>query len=336
MRVKGIIVCALCCVVLTAGCSWLGLSRPPRPIELDVTDPPDKDVQPPAWYKPAKEHDPWPLGPAPEHATREWREWWTMRYNSRAVVRPAATAPKIDGDLSDAAWAGAAVGTPFVNADAENATPGTTAFLAYDAKNVYIGARLDEPSPATMRLEAKAGQLGVNLDDHFGVYVAPGWRASQFRVGWVLVNPNGVMNTNLDQKINGVPDVTAAARVGGKAWTVEIAIPLKRLGVTEPDDLWGAVWACQLIRGRVHKGPPELSSWSRVTDEQTGRVAWGHVIFKGVRPKEEKKPEAEAPKTEGTPEKKDEGGGSPAEADTPPATKADDAEKEKAGEHDGN
>ena len=61
MRLTIVLMCAVCCAVAATGCRTV----PPEWPTLDVTDPPDGGVQPPAWYKPAATPDPWPLGAEP-------------------------------------------------------------------------------------------------------------------------------------------------------------------------------------------------------------------------------------------------------------------------------
>ena len=338
MPVLKILMCSVCCIALATGCD----SVPEKWPELSTEDPPDKNVQPPSWYKPAARPDPWPLGAEPEHGTSAWRNWVAMRYNSRALARPAAVAPKIDGKLDDAAWKGAATGIPFVDPNGGPATPGTTVFLAYDSKNLYVAARLDEPDPAKIRAGAENGRQ-VSLDDHLAVDVAPNWRAKQ-AVGYALrVNSKGVFAAALRAASDQDAPLSAAAVVGEKDWTVEVAIPLNRIGV-EAEDLWGQIWAFRFVRQRYAGGSGEVSSWTRVLDARRGTINSGYVIFKGVRPEEPPPKPKDEPKEGPADKPKDEPTDKPVppkEGDKPaePAPKVEpdkkDAGTEKAGENDG-
>lgn len=287
-----ILLCALCCAMLAAGCG----STPPERPTLDTEDPPDTNVQPPSWYKPAQEYDPWPLGPAPKHGTSEWRLWCSMRYSSRGIVRPTAIPPEIDGKLDDDAWKGAQLGTPFVDATNNPADPGTAVFLAYDENNLYIAARLDEPEPAKIRANAKQNDVSVNRDDHIGIHLAPRGLAGDDTRYWVIVNSKGFFAGVFRPDSEARKDVKTAAAVGEKAWTVEIAIPLDAFDATAGDP-WGRIWLCSVTRQRRAGGAGGFSSWTRILELTKGRIDWGHVIFKGVRPKEpEEKPPEEEPK----------------------------------------
>ena len=77
-----LLLCA-CIVLCVPGCPG---SVPEEWPTLVMTDPPDSGVQPPDWYTPSETPQPWPLGPEPEYATREWRDWCSMRYARRAIV----------------------------------------------------------------------------------------------------------------------------------------------------------------------------------------------------------------------------------------------------------
>lgn len=287
-----ILLCAVCCATLAAGCG----STPTEEPTLDTEDPPDTNVQPPSWYKPAKEHDAWPLGPEPKHGTSEWREWCRMRYNSRGVVRPAAIPPEIDGTLDDAAWKGAQLGTPFVDVTNEPADPATAVFLAYDENNLYIAARVDEPLPAKIRANAKQNDLTVNRDDHIAIHLVPQAPAGARTRYSMLVNSKGFFAAALRGGAEARAAVKTAAGAAEGAWTIEAAIPLNALGAAGADP-WGQVWQFSIIRQRYAGDAGEVSSWTRIVELAKGRISWGHVIFKGVRPKEpEKEPPKEKPK----------------------------------------
>ncbi len=285
---------ALCCVALAAGCrttkDWPELS-------LDKNDPADENVQPPSWYKPVVRPDPWPLGPEPDYGTAAWRTWWAMRQSPRAVIRLATAAPKIDGLLDDEAWRGAEVGSPFLNTENEPAAIKTTVSLVYDKENVYVAARMDEPEPGKIRAEATENGPAVNGDDHFGMSLVVRTGTPQAQLYWLRFNAKGHF-VGVVEAEEGKPILpTAVAVVGEKDWTVEVAIPLKALGVADRD-AWGEVWGCGLIRFRTVGDEPATTSWAPLVSPGAAGRRPAYVIVKGVRPKEEKPEPADGPAKE--------------------------------------
>ncbi len=282
-------------VVLAAGCVPGAATRelPPWPA-LDTELTPDTDVQPPAWYQPREEYDPWPLGQEPEHGTEAWRQWCALRYNSRDIVRWAETPPEIDGRLSDAVWKNSAVAGAFVNPERRRASPSTSVFLAYDREMLYVAARAVEPLSEDIRSTPSERDALPRSDDLFEINLAPRWKDKMFRVFWFIVNPAGSIWDGLDGESAWDANARVAATVSEGAWTLEVAVPLKALGV-DTDDLWGEVWACRFVRHRRAGGVREVSSWTRILDAGSGTGNWGHVIFKGPKPQEpEPKDKADA------------------------------------------
>lgn len=66
--------------------------------------------------------------------------------------------PVIDGQLTDPAWESAGVATPFVLPDGQAADADTKGYICYDADNLYIAFRCDEPHPAGIKTDAQKSQ----------------------------------------------------------------------------------------------------------------------------------------------------------------------------------
>jgi len=301
----------LCLVAL--GCALMTLlgCQPEKRVEVEWPDlnddiEPDADVKAPAWYKPKPEYSPWPLGPEPEYATAEWRHWCTLRYGAREVIRPMASPPNIDGKLDDPAWQGKAVHGAFVDPTGRPAAPKTTIYLGYDANNLYVAGQLEEPYLTKRRAEGKLRDGPIRTDDHLDIRLAPDWRSPGSPTYWFLVNSKGQVADGLDSSIAWSPDVKAAANDDPKAWTFELAVPLKAFRPSSPDP-WGEVWACCLVRHRYAGGERQLSAWTPLRDVAQGSSQWGYLIVKGVKPPpkppEPKKPETDDKKKAGGPEK---------------------------------
>ncbi|HEX6177004.1 MAG TPA: sugar-binding protein, partial [Thermoanaerobaculia bacterium] len=87
---------------------------------------------------------------------------WPDRPTLRAVR--VASAPAIDGDLSDAAWQSAPEFTDFTQHDPDDGAPATmrtSIRVVYDDKAIYFGAQMDDPGKPTALLVRR---------DNFGTY----------------------------------------------------------------------------------------------------------------------------------------------------------------------
>jgi len=274
-------VCVFCCLVLATGCNSTPKDRSAWP-ELDTKDALDTNVQPPPWYKPSSEPEPWPLGPEPKYASDEWRRWCAVRYNSRAIVRWIDEAPAIDGKLDDAAWQDAAAKPPFIDPVGKPAKPPTTIYLACDDKNLYLAVRAELP----------AVKDGPGTQDYAALTVAPDWTAERPDLYTFLVNSTGLMAVRGSADLGWESETKAAAADDDESWSVELAVPLDLFGLSA-GELWGRVWACRAVRAR-YSDTLEFSSWTRLLSADQGASSWGHVIFRGVKPPEPEPPEPEA------------------------------------------
>jgi hypothetical protein len=301
--------------VLAAGCRSASAPLKPWP-KLDLEDQPDANVSAPAWYTPKPAYSPWPLGPEPKHATDEWRRWCALQYNPRDLIRPLTAAPAIDGELGDAAWQQTALKAPFVGPTGAKAAPSTTISIAYDKDNLYVAGFCEEPYPTQIEATGKTRDAMPRQDDRVEISLAPNWKARTFAVYSIQVNANGTVADALGSDPAWSADIKAAATIGEKGWAFELSVPLSAFGMKSADP-WGAVWAAQFIRTRAAGGTREVSAWTRIADAAGGASAWGHLIFKGLKPEEIKEPAPPAPEP-GT-EKKDNkpDPGKPGEADKP-------------------
>jgi hypothetical protein len=290
---KVIMVSALLCILGVAGCGALG-PLPPRP-ELSLDDPPGTPVGAPAWFKPDKEYSPWPLGDEPKYGTEEWRRWCAVRYHSRDLVREMTQPPTVDGSLTEPVWQRTAVKQAFVDTYGKPATPGTQFSIAYDSENIYIAGRVDEPSTKKLRATRRERDLPMIGDDHVEINLAPAWTTARPGVYRVLVNSAGTISDALASDSAWSPKIKVAASVGLKFWSFEMVIPLSAMDIPRGTDLHGEVWACRVLRWRHAGGTGEVSSWTRLTDPNAGASHWGHVMFKGPKPKA-KTPEPPAKK----------------------------------------
>ncbi len=187
------------------------------------------------------------------------------RADSGACVTIAKchAAPTLDGRIDAGEWKDAAAISNFIDADCVTTeNPNTVAYVMADDKNIYIATRCIEPDPKGPRGIVRKHDDRAFEDDCIQVYLAPEdirkAKMAAINVGgyegsynnWYTdikayyeftVNCKG----SLTEAWNDVRDWNApwTAKVGREkgAWTAEIAIPIKSLGIKSlsNDTFWG-------------------------------------------------------------------------------------------------
>jgi len=169
-----------------------------------------------------------------------------------------AGAPKIDGNLSDPAWAAAQPVRDFCWTKSVNFQ--TEAFLCRDSQYLYLAARCTEPVLEKLVTENKGAALWKN--DCVELFVVPEKKALFY--AHLILSCDGQYSAT-----TWVPDEwgepTRGSQIGLKyavgrekdAWTLEAAIPFESFGcpVTER-----SVWAIGVNREK-HTEPAEVSSY---------------------------------------------------------------------------
>ncbi len=154
-----------------------------------------------------------------------------------------ATSPiRIDGDLSDDAWRGAArVETWYEVSPGDNVEPPvkSVAYLAYDDRFLYVGLDFQDPQPGQIR--APLGDhdaINGNSMDFGGVFVDSlntGRSALEFFVTAANVQYDAVTDDGSGE--NPSPDFfwDSAAAIGSRGWTAEMRIPFSSLRYKHAD-----------------------------------------------------------------------------------------------------
>ncbi len=210
----------------------------------------------------------------------------TLDQAMRATPEPAgilaaprlAAPPVIDGLLDDACYAQAPEAFPFARLGQPRFAAAQTRVSAlWDDTNLYIAAQLHDPvlDPAGNRLgdfrKTVAQHDGpVWNDDCIEVFIDPTCEGRDYYQ--FVVNALGTIYDARGQDARFESGAVAAARVGEGRWTMELAVPLKSLGIRAPSK--GVVLGVNFARERY--GEKELSSWSPLTrfaePEGFGRV----------------------------------------------------------------
>jgi hypothetical protein len=158
---------------------------------------------------------------------------------------------KLDGVLEDAEWSGAGrIDTFFETVFGDNRPPHVTtvAYVAYDAKYLYVGLRCDDPDPAKIRAPYTDRDQVVGTDDNVAVFIdTQGDKrvAQEFRV-----SPRGIQGDAVFNDSSGNEDFSpdfyydTAAKITEKGWTAEMRIPFSSLRYKPvPEQQWGImIW----------------------------------------------------------------------------------------------
>ncbi len=200
----------------------------------------------------------------------------------RAEIRrlPKGAAPRIDGDLSDAAWRQTPPLEPFLSLALESPklTAKTLARVTYDESALYVAFQCEEPRPARMRVVGARRDDPIWAGDDVEVMVcAPGGTLPFYHF---MVNPKGVVwdgvhrASGSDTSYN--PTWRCKVKRGRRAWTAEMAIPWAAMRMSCPQP--GTVLRANLCRQR--RGARELSAWTPMVRGFLEHELYGVWVFK--------------------------------------------------------
>ena len=172
-------------------------------------------------------------------------------------------APKIDGVLDDPCWKNAAHLDNFILYDGPDpAKNQTDVYITRDDKALYIAARCHDSDMAHLKGDCQTRDGQVFSDDEIEVFLSPfkdGKDYYQFAVNLVATKFDGhVKDASWDA------DWEAWTGREDKAWTLEMAIPFKALGLTPTAS---KTWRINICRHRANPSGEEYSTWSRVNEQ---------------------------------------------------------------------
>lgn len=199
----------------------------------------------------------------------------------KADVQATAVPPKIDGDLSDAAWKDKVVATKLVDVyTGKEATPPSTVSVTYDDQNVYIA--YDMPEPLVDKIVAQVADHDGQVwqDDAVEIFLDPKDGKAGAAYYQLIVNSKGVIYDGQAKDSSWESKATVAAKVDkeGKKWTLEVAIPLASMGVKGSPK--GQEWLANFGRDRQVTGMGENSAWADVGEDFHNWEGYGHITLK--------------------------------------------------------
>jgi hypothetical protein len=200
----------------------------------------------------------------------------------RADIPATPVPPVLDGRWGDAGWPATRIPGRFVNNFSGKAAPPeirSRVTVTYDDRHVYVGFLLDEPSPGALAAHAEERDGAVWEDDSIEIFLDPTNGKRGDRYYQLIVNVRGVFYDGQGREPDWNGGIRAAAAVdrAAKRACIEVAIPLKDLGVTGSPR--GQTWRANFCRNRQVDGP-ENYSWSNVGDDFHNWKGFGRITFR--------------------------------------------------------
>ncbi|MFM9862162.1 MAG: carbohydrate binding family 9 domain-containing protein [Micropepsaceae bacterium] len=199
------------------------------------------------------------------------RDFSTYQPTAPATRIQPSEAPKIDANLSDAAWANARVISDFYQLEPNEKQPASERMevrVLYDENNIYFAFHVydSEPDKITASIKSRDGNLSSN--DLIRIYLDP---YKTRRDGYLFeVNPlgarfDGLLQNNSD--ILGEWDTIwhAQARIVEDGWIAEVAIPFRSISYDAASNDWGF----DIFRLIRRKG--ERIRWSQIDNQRSSR-----------------------------------------------------------------
>ena len=196
-----------------------------------------------------------------------------------AAQRPA-TPLKLDGLLDDAAWASAPVASQFVERRPSPGRPErlpTEVRVLYDDAAIYVGARMVEVRPDSIRRELTQRD-NVGNTDFFALFLDP-YRDHLNGYGFFVMSTGVQMDTRYspangeDGAWNAVWESHVAPLPDGRGWSVEIRIPYSAIRFAQaPMQTWGVNFM------RQRKASNQQFFWNAIQPSVDGFVnQWGEL-----------------------------------------------------------
>jgi hypothetical protein len=210
------------------------------------------------------------------------------------AVHRTAGPIRVDGNLSDPGWKDAAVIDQFWETQpGDNIPPKVTtrAFIAYDAKYLYIGIDARDPDPSKIRAPYVDRDQILGTDDNIAVFLDT--RNDRKAAVELRVNPRGIQGDASWNDATFTEDFSpdffydTAAQITATGWTAEYRIPFSSLRYPKGDlQTWGIqIWRNYPRDNRyfIHSNPiPRGSNCGlchiRSITGLTGLPEGGHLV----------------------------------------------------------
>jgi hypothetical protein len=196
---------------------------------------------------------------------QEFEKWKPKFKLPVARVPHVQAAPKVDGKI-DKVYEKLA--TPmefkFIGGSGGKPEKPTTAYLVSDQRYLYIAVRCGTPEPDKVVANRTTHDEDVWMDEAIDIYIDPK-NSRTFNYFHIIVNAKGVTrDARYQTDLSWEPKlIVKCGKVPKKAWVMEMAIPLKDLGV-DPKKV-RKIWSfniTRIARDATGGGGPEDTAWS--------------------------------------------------------------------------
>lgn len=189
-----------------------------------------------------------------------------MERHPAARVAAAAAPPVIDGAIDEAFLKQTPLTFSHLDGTLGQPKEATRAWLLVDAENLYLAFRCEKADPEKVICTKTQRDDDVWMDECVEIFLDP---THTRKNGYfhLIVNPAGVTQESKEKDLSWNPALTVACgKEAGKAWTAEIAIPLKDLGPLSH------LWSLNLNRSARAPNDPskcEDTAWSPTFTESS-------------------------------------------------------------------
>jgi len=236
-----------------------------------------------------------------EVSPQQIRAIWAKLPRPRVAAMATAKPPAIDGKIDAKEWAAASRVADFIGVETPRwkgvaghdlVSAQTTVWVTYDAANLYVAFRCEEPEIETLVVKPQkvARDAALWWDDCVEIFIDPPGEGDY----QIILNSKAAIfdakylpGGKSDRAWN-VAGLNAAARVSPPGedshWTVEAAVPFAALGTKAPKP--GEVWGINFGRERwaaLYKAIAECSTWSGLVGSFQQPKMYGEICFTDVR-----------------------------------------------------
>lgn len=170
------------------------------------------------------------------------------------LVKKPEAPPAIDGKLDDAAWRNVQpVELGFLVGGWDQPSQKTEARLLADGDAFYFAVRCFESNPEQMVSAGERRDGAIWAGDTVEFFLDPGHKEERYDYYHVIVNPKGLIYDGRGKDAKAWDaDISAASGRFEGGWTVEVAVPMKDMGLA-PDAI-PRVWGLNINRQRPELG----------------------------------------------------------------------------------
>jgi Carbohydrate family 9 binding domain-like len=199
------------------------------------------------------------------------RDFSTYQPSARATRIETASAPKLDGDISDAVWARAAVLSEFYQLEPNEGSPASERMevrVLYDENNLYFAIHAFDRTPNLIKAAVKARDGNLSQDDLVRIYLDP-YKTRRdgyiFEVNALGARFDGLVQNNSDVLAEWNTIWHAHGRLVDDGWVAEVAIPFRSISY----DVANGDWGFDLFRLIRRNG--ERIRWAQINNQLSSR-----------------------------------------------------------------